>query len=242
MKNNVRFFSEFEALDLLIDNNVCKGCVAWDIRKGDLNVFNSGVLVMGTGGYGRAFKITSNAHENTGDGLGMILRNNLPLQDMEFVQFHPTGLQIEPLRKKAIVIDPLPGFEIIKDLAVDIDPFFEHLAKVKPYLINDEPPPDKESIQSPEEFKRISDPVACILCMSCTSSCPSFWSDPEYIGPAALYKAYRHIFDMRDKGIKYRVDVLDNKQGLWCCHIIFNYMDACPKKVKDNERDLTAET
>jgi succinate dehydrogenase / fumarate reductase flavoprotein subunit len=92
IKNNVRFFSEFEALDLLIDDNVCNGCVAWDIRKGDLHTFHSRVLVMGTGGYGRAYKITSNAHANTGDGLGMILRNNLPLQDMEFVQFHPTGL------------------------------------------------------------------------------------------------------------------------------------------------------
>ncbi|MCF7810966.1 FAD-dependent oxidoreductase, partial [bacterium] len=74
IKNNVRFFSEFEALDLLIDNNICNGCVAWDIRRGDLHVFHSKVLVMGTGGYGRAFKITSNAHANTGDGLGMILR------------------------------------------------------------------------------------------------------------------------------------------------------------------------
>jgi succinate dehydrogenase / fumarate reductase iron-sulfur subunit len=140
--------------------------------------------------------------------------------------------QIEPLNKKTIVIDPLPGFEIIKDLAVDIDPFFEHLAKVKPYLINDEPPPDKERIQSPEEFKRISDPAACILCMSCTSSCPSFWGDPEYIGPAALYKAYRYVFDTRDKGLKDRIDVLDNKHGLWRCHTIFNCMDACPKQLK----------
>ncbi|MCF7811119.1 succinate dehydrogenase iron-sulfur subunit [bacterium] len=140
--------------------------------------------------------------------------------------------QIEPLKKKTIVIDPLPGFEVIKDLAVDIDPFFEHLAKVKPYLINDEPPPDRERIQSPDDFKHISDPIACILCMSCTSSCPSFWGDPEYIGPAALYKAYRYVFDTRDKGLKDRIDVLDNKHGLWRCHTIFNCMDACPKQLK----------
>lgn len=92
VKNNVRFFSEFQALSLIIDDDVCKGCVAWDIRGGGLHVFHSRALVMGTGGYGRAFKITSNAHANTGDGLGLVMRQGLPLQDMEFVQFHPTGL------------------------------------------------------------------------------------------------------------------------------------------------------
>lgn len=92
IKNNVRFFSEFEALDLLIEEGVCMGCAAWDIKNGGLHILHSRVTVMGTGGYGRAFKITSNAHANTGDGLGMVLRRGLPLQDMEFVQFHPTGL------------------------------------------------------------------------------------------------------------------------------------------------------
>lgn len=92
IKNHVRFFSEFQALDLVIEDDVCKGAVAWDIRNGGLNIFHSRVTVMGMGGYGRAFKITSNAHANTGDGLGLILRHGLPLQDMEFVQFHPTGL------------------------------------------------------------------------------------------------------------------------------------------------------
>ncbi len=92
VKNNVRFFSEYQALSLLVDDDVCNGCVAWDIRGGGLHVFHSRALVMGTGGYGRSFKITSNAHANTGDGLGLIMRQGLPLQDMEFVQFHPTGL------------------------------------------------------------------------------------------------------------------------------------------------------
>ncbi len=140
--------------------------------------------------------------------------------------------QIEPMKKKTIVLDPLPSFEVIKDLAVNMDPFFEHLAAVKPYLINEEPPPDRERLQSPEEFKRISDPIACILCMSCTSSCPSFWTDPEYIGPAALYKAYRYEFDTRDKGSEERLEALDNRHGLWRCHTIFNCMDACPKNLK----------
>lgn len=92
LKNHVRFFSEFQALDLLIDDDTCNGCVAWDIRGGGIHVFHSRVTVMGTGGYGRAFKITSNAHANTGDGLGLVMRSGLPLEDMEFVQFHPTGL------------------------------------------------------------------------------------------------------------------------------------------------------
>jgi len=140
--------------------------------------------------------------------------------------------QIEPLMKKTIVIDPLPGFKVIKDLAVDMDPFYENMARIKPYLINDEPPPDRERLQSPEDFKVMEDPVACIMCGACTSSCPSFWYDKEYLGPAALAKAYRYTFDTRDKGAADRLEVLDNKHGLWRCHTIFNCMDACPKRIK----------
>lgn len=92
LKNNVRFYSEFQVISLIIKDNTCMGCVAWDIRNGDLHIFHSRVVVMGTGGYGRVYKITSNAHANTGDGLGLISAEGLPLQDMEFVQFHPTGL------------------------------------------------------------------------------------------------------------------------------------------------------
>jgi len=92
IKNNVRFFAEFHSLALIIEQDICKGCIAWDLRGGGMHIFHSRALVMGTGGYGRAFKITSNAHANTGDGLGLVMRHQLPLQDMEFVQFHPTGL------------------------------------------------------------------------------------------------------------------------------------------------------
>ena len=140
--------------------------------------------------------------------------------------------QIEPMKKSRIVIEPLPGFELLKDLAVNMDPFYRHLEEVKPYLINDEPPPARERNQSPEEFKQIVDPIACILCGSCTSSCPSFWYDKEYLGPAAIYKAYRYCFDTRDRGAADRFEVLDNKHGLWRCHTIFNCMDACPKHLK----------
>jgi succinate dehydrogenase / fumarate reductase iron-sulfur subunit len=140
--------------------------------------------------------------------------------------------QVEPLRKSTIVVDPLPGFNVIRDLAVDMEPFYDNLARVKPYLINNDPPPARERIQPPEVFKAIEDPIACILCGACTSSCPSFWYDPTYLGPAALAKAYRYTFDSRDKGCTERLKVLDTKHGLWRCHTIFNCMDACPKRIK----------
>jgi succinate dehydrogenase / fumarate reductase iron-sulfur subunit len=140
--------------------------------------------------------------------------------------------QIEPLKKTTLVIDPMPGFKVLKDLAVDMDPFYENLHRVKPYLINDEPPPAREWVQSPEQFKLISDPIACILCGSCTSSCPSYWYDKAYVGPSALAKAYRYIFDTRDRGAADRLEVLDSKHGLWRCHTIFNCMDACPKRIQ----------
>ncbi|MFN3821513.1 MAG: FAD-binding protein, partial [bacterium] len=91
-KHHTRFFSEFQIVSLIMKDDQCVGCVAWDIRNGGLHIFHSRALILATGGYGRAFKITSNAHANTGDGLALILRKGLPLQDMEFVQFHPTGL------------------------------------------------------------------------------------------------------------------------------------------------------
>ncbi|MCP4150058.1 MAG: succinate dehydrogenase flavoprotein subunit [bacterium] len=92
LKHNVHFFNEFQVFSLLVDDNVSRGVVAWDIRNGGLHIFHSKTVLLATGGYGRAFKITSNAHANSGDALGMILECGLPLEDMEFVQFHPTGL------------------------------------------------------------------------------------------------------------------------------------------------------
>ncbi|HLP57772.1 MAG TPA: FAD-dependent oxidoreductase, partial [Candidatus Deferrimicrobium sp.] len=92
VKNNVLFFNEFQVFSLMLENDICRGVVAWDIRNGGLHIFHSKVAMLATGGYGRAFKITSNAHANTGDALGLILECGLPLEDMEFVQFHPTGL------------------------------------------------------------------------------------------------------------------------------------------------------
>jgi succinate dehydrogenase / fumarate reductase flavoprotein subunit len=92
VKHNVHFYNEFQVFSLLIEKDIARGVVAWDIRSGGLHVFHSKAVLLATGGYGRAFKITSNAHANTGDALGLILESGLPLEDMEFVQFHPTGL------------------------------------------------------------------------------------------------------------------------------------------------------
>jgi len=143
--------------------------------------------------------------------------------------------QIKDIKRRPIVVEPLPGFKILKDLTVDMDPFFELLEEIKPYLINDNPPPDKERVQSPEDFKHISTAINCILCSSCTSSCPSYWADKNYLGPAALLKAYRYIFDTRDEGEAERISEIDNRHGLWRCHTIINCVDACPKNLAPTE-------
>jgi succinate dehydrogenase / fumarate reductase iron-sulfur subunit len=132
-------------------------------------------------------------------------------------------------------IEPLPGFKIIKDLVVDMDAFFAKLERIKPYLILDKPIPDKEFLQSPGEFEKIVDAINCIQCGACTSSCPSLWGNEDYLGPAALLKAYRYIFDSRDDGADERIDIINDRNGIWRCHVIFNCMEACPKDIKITE-------
>lgn len=144
--------------------------------------------------------------------------------------------QVVELKTDKITIKPLPGLTVIKDLVVDMDPFYEKLHAVRPYLINDNPPPtDKERYQSPEDRVLLEDPTACILCASCSSSCPSFWTDPDYLGPAALLKAYRFEFDTRDEGSHVRLPIINNKHGLYRCHTIMNCNDACPKNLYPTE-------
>jgi succinate dehydrogenase / fumarate reductase iron-sulfur subunit len=132
-------------------------------------------------------------------------------------------------------IEPLPGLMIIKDLVVDWDDFFAKLQRIKPYLMLDKPVPDKEFLQLPEEFEDIREASTCILCAACTSSCPSLWSNEDYLGPAALLKAYRFIFDTRDDGADERIDIVNDRNGIWRCHTIFNCMEACPKSIKITE-------
>lgn len=133
--------------------------------------------------------------------------------------------------KQPIVVEPLKGFKIIKDLVVDMTQFFEKYRQVKPYLINEEPPPTKERVQSQKERERFDDTTKCILCACCTTACPSFWSDPNYVGPASIVQAHRFIFDSRDQGGEERLNLLGEREGVWRCRTIFNCVDACPREI-----------
>jgi succinate dehydrogenase / fumarate reductase, iron-sulfur subunit len=131
-----------------------------------------------------------------------------------------------------ITVEALRGLPLAKDLVVDMEPFFRSYRSVLPYLINDEPAPDKERRQSPEERDRYDDTTKCILCAACTTSCPVFWADEEYFGPAAIVNAHRFIFDSRDRGAAQRLEVLNDKEGVWRCRTTFNCTDACPRGIK----------
>jgi succinate dehydrogenase / fumarate reductase iron-sulfur subunit len=131
-----------------------------------------------------------------------------------------------------ITVEALRGLPLAKDLVVDMEPFFRSYRSVLPYLINDEPAPDKERRQSPEERDRFDDTTKCILCAACTTSCPVFWADEEYFGPAAIVNAHRFIFDSRDRGAAQRLEVLNDKEGVWRCRTTFNCTDACPRGIK----------
>jgi succinate dehydrogenase / fumarate reductase iron-sulfur subunit len=133
---------------------------------------------------------------------------------------------------KKITIEPILGLPIVKDLIVDMEPFFEHYRSVMPYFVNDEPPPAGERLQSPEERAKFDDTTKCILCAACTTSCPSFWASGEYVGPAAMVQAHRFIFDNRDRASAERLKILNNRMGVWRCHDIYNCTLACPREIE----------
>lgn len=130
-----------------------------------------------------------------------------------------------------IEVQPLKGFPVVKDLVVDMEHFFHNYQAIKPYFINTAPAPVKERYQSPADQEHIDDPAKCILCGCCTSSCPSYWKNDGYLGPAALLKAWRFVADTRDEAAAERIDVVNGENGLWRCHLIFNCMEACPKDI-----------
>jgi succinate dehydrogenase / fumarate reductase, iron-sulfur subunit len=129
-------------------------------------------------------------------------------------------------------IEPMMGFRVIKDLVVDMEPFFAQYRSVLPYFINDARPPQKERLQSVEDRERFDDTTKCILCAACTTSCPSFWANEEFVGPAAIVNAHRFIFDTRDEGAEQRLDILNAREGVWRCRTIFNCTEACPREIK----------
>jgi len=131
-----------------------------------------------------------------------------------------------------ITVEPLRGLPVNKDLLVDMEPFFASYREVLPYLVNDDPAPDTERRQSQKDRERFDDTTKCILCAACTTSCPVFWADKEYFGPAAIVNAHRFIFDSRDQGAAQRLTVLNDKEGVWRCRTTFNCTDACPRGIK----------
>lgn len=133
--------------------------------------------------------------------------------------------------KQPITVEPMRGFRVVKDLIVDMTGFFEKHRSVKPYLMNDEPPPKQERLQPPRDRERYDDTTKCILCGACTTSCPSFWANSEYVGPAAIVQAHRFIFDSRDHGAAERLAVLNQASGVWRCRTIFNCTEACPRGI-----------
>ncbi len=130
-----------------------------------------------------------------------------------------------------IEVRPLQGFPVVKDLVVDMEHFFHKYRAIKPYFESYSPAPVKERVQSPEDQQHIDDPAKCILCGCCTSSCPSFWKNDGYLGPAALLKAWRFVADTRDEAGAERLEQVNGTNGLWRCHLIFNCMEACPKEI-----------
>jgi len=129
-----------------------------------------------------------------------------------------------------VVLRPLPGFPVIRDLVVDMTRFFAQYDSIKPYLQNDEPPTGKERLQSPRDRARLDGLYECILCACCTSQCPSYWWNPEkFVGPAGLLQACRFIVDSRDRATAQRLDDLDDAYRLFRCRTIMNCTEVCPK-------------
>jgi len=132
-----------------------------------------------------------------------------------------------------VSVEPVRGTRVVKDLLIDLDGFWEKYRSVMPFLVNDEAPPadGKERRQSPEERDRFEDTSRCILCGACTTACPSFWSNPDYVGPAAIVNAHRFIFDSRDHGNEERLQIMADADGVWRCRTIFNCVEACPRGI-----------
>jgi succinate dehydrogenase / fumarate reductase iron-sulfur subunit len=139
---------------------------------------------------------------------------------------------VKNLKSDTITVEPILGLPVIKDLIVDMKPFFDHYKSVMPYLINDQPAPTIERLQSPVERARYDDTTKCILCACCTTACPPFWGDQKYVGPAAIVNAHRFIFDSRDRGAAERLEILNDIEGVWRCRTVFNCSSACPRDIK----------
>jgi len=136
----------------------------------------------------------------------------------------------EVAKRGKLILRPLPGLPVVRDLVVDMTQFYRQYEKVKPYLINDKPPPAQERLQSPEDRAKLDGLYECILCACCSTSCPSFWWNPDkFIGPAGLLQAYRFLADSRDSGQAERLAELDDPFSVFRCRGIMNCVSVCPK-------------
>jgi succinate dehydrogenase / fumarate reductase iron-sulfur subunit len=139
---------------------------------------------------------------------------------------------IKNVRSDTMTLEPILGLPVIKDLIVDMKPFFDHYKSVMPFLVNDDPAPTTERLQSPEDRARFDETTKCILCACCTTACPPFWGDRKYVGPAAIVNAHRFIFDSRDRAAAQRLEILNDAEGVWRCRTVFNCTSACPRDIK----------
>jgi len=145
---------------------------------------------------------------------------------------------IMPLKdlKQPITLRPLPGLPVIRDLIVDLTQFYNQYRTVKPWLVNHDPEPEIERLQSPQERARLDGLYECILCACCSTACPSFWWNPDrFLGPAALLQACRFLNDSRDQAMGERLDDLDDPYRLFRCHTIMNCTDVCPKGLNPSQ-------
>jgi succinate dehydrogenase / fumarate reductase, iron-sulfur subunit len=131
-----------------------------------------------------------------------------------------------------ITLEPIRGLPVIKDLVVDMEPFWAQYRSVLPYLINTGDPGYKERHQSQDERARFDDTTKCIMCAACTTSCPVYWANDTYVGPAAIVQAHRFIFDSRDQAGEQRLDILSEKSGVFKCRTAFNCSEACPRGIR----------
>jgi succinate dehydrogenase / fumarate reductase iron-sulfur subunit len=139
---------------------------------------------------------------------------------------------VKNLPGDTITVEPILGLPVIKDLVVDMKPFFDHYKSVMPFLVNDDPPPSTERLQSVEARARYDDTTKCILCACCTTACPPFWGDRKYVGPASIVNAHRFIFDNRDRAAADRLEILNDAEGVWRCRTVFNCTEVCPRDIK----------
>ncbi|MDP9431365.1 MAG: succinate dehydrogenase iron-sulfur subunit [Actinomycetota bacterium] len=133
---------------------------------------------------------------------------------------------------ETITVEAIKGLPVLKDLVVDMEPFFESYRSVQPFLQTTGHEPTRERLQKPKDRERYDDTTKCILCAACTSSCPVFWTDGAYFGPAAIVNAHRFIFDSRDEAAEQRLQILNDAEGVWRCRTTFNCTDACPRGIE----------